>query len=141
MSFDPTAEQFEWPEPTELSNSAGATMRISPCAISNDIDQCENDRQKECRRFYQTPIGVWTELEVKYWQIGGPEPCTQLICDLREILNAAVDSRISIVEAENALAHKGHDPIVISVCLGWLIKGKYVNHNLRTMQLERAKPT
>ncbi len=72
MTFDPNEEGFQWPEETDLTNSSGQALHVKPFAIRPaGLKSAANDREKECYRFYESPIGILTELEVNYWRIGG----------------------------------------------------------------------
>lgn len=133
MSFDPRAEGFAWPDEVDVSNAAGASMRIRPYLVrSAGIADAQNEREKECYRFYQTPIGLLTELEVKYWQIGGINAVGDFLTQFNAIFALSNAPRPASVVV-TALLQGGLSPIVIEVNLGWLIKGNYITFDPERM--------
>ena len=137
MTFDPKAEGFRWPTETDITNAAGQTLHVKPFAIRpSGLATASNDREKECFRFYETPIGILTELEVNYWRIGG----TGAAMDFLKRFNALFPTgktTLSVRDVVNALVQGGVSAVEVEVNLGWLIKGNYVTFDPDRMLIGR----
>lgn len=137
MTFDPKEEGFCWPTETDIANESGQTLHVKPFAIRpSGLATALNEREKECFRFYVTPIGILTELEVNYWRIGG----TGAAMDFLKRFNALFSTEkttISVKEVINALLQGGVSAVEVEVNLGWLIKGNYVTFDPERMLIGR----
>jgi len=63
MTFDPQTEGFGCPNETDIAYSTEQTLHVKPFVIQpSGLASANKDAEKECYRFYETPIGSLTEL-------------------------------------------------------------------------------
>lgn len=137
MSFDPAAEGFAWPTATDVVNTSGASMRVVPYAIrTSGIAVAKSLREKECYRFYETPIGVLTELEINYWRAGGMAAVREFVSSFDAVFSGSPEPR-PVAEVISSLLQAGLPRVLIEVSLGWLIKGNYVGFDWDRMLIQR----
>jgi len=127
MTFDPEEEGFSWPREVDLTNAEGDSMRIRPLSFNSaGIADTRNEREQQCYRLYETPIGILTELELNYWRIGGREAVKDFLAAFDTLFQTETES-ILVSEAHRRLLDVGLPPVVVEVNLGWLIKGSYIS--------------
>jgi len=139
QKFDPKADGFAWPEEIDVTNSHGETMHIfGPWEIrSSDLANVTNERGKENLRRYRTDKGLLTELQVKYWQIGGESVVWDFLAAFNAIFEASNELR-PISEVRAALHERGFTSIVIDINLDWLIKGKEVTFDSKQQLISKC---
>ncbi len=88
MSVDPRQVGFAWPEETALTNVNGETIMVSPLSVNLSCAQEPGkDRVGQCYRYYTTPNGPMTELEVLTWYAGGHDASNRFLAAFKDIFD------------------------------------------------------
>jgi len=112
-------------------------MRIRPLAVNSScITAAANDREKECYRFYGTPIGMLTELELNYWRIGGREAVRDFMSSFDRLFTRDTTS-LPVEEVRRHLMSAGIPAVVVEVNIGWLIKSNVISFDPVNMHIGR----
>ncbi len=134
LCFNPHEEGFQWPNPTEVVNSVGNFLAIAPAFLRPGIANAANDRERECFRLYDTSIGILTELEVKYWVVGGMD-ATRALLDAYNGLFIENQSKMRVQDVVKRLQDQGFAVMQIQIAIGWLIRGGYVPFDRNTLMI------
>lgn len=139
MPMNPREEGFAWPEETEIRNASGSKMTIKPAILRAHAADAANDRERECYRLYETPMGLLSELEIKYWQTGGFQAVQELIRAYKNVFNAHGKDELPLETVLNALRNRDYSDIQIEVVVGWLIRGQYVRFDSDALTIGKLK--
>ena len=134
LCFNPHDEGFEWPNTTEVVNFLGNSLAIAPAFLRPGITNAANDRERECFRLYDTSIGILTELEIKYWMVGGMD-ATKTLIDAYNRLFAANQPEMPVQDVVERLQEEGFAVMQIQIVIGWLIRGGYVSFDRNTLMI------
>jgi hypothetical protein len=130
---------YAWPNTSTVTNHLGIPMSITPEYVRSGYQVDMNDRLKECYRIYSTPLGLMSELEIKYWQIGGEHIASELIDAYRDVFKERGKSEMGIVDVLDSLEKRNSDVIQIQTVVGWLIKGRLVDFDPEKMIVSDIK--
>jgi hypothetical protein len=134
---------FAWPNASTVKNYSGQEMAIKLEYVRSNYQDNMGERQKECYRLYDTPLGFLSEFEIKYWQLGGEDPGGEdpggedigadLINAYQEVFKENGKPELPIAAVLESLEKRKFDVIQIHVVVGWLIKGHYVSFDPEKM--------
>ena len=133
LTFDPTAEGFTWTQSATVRNPHGQEMLVVPAFVRANIVTANNDRERECYRFYDTPIGLLSELELKYWIAGGMDSTQNLVSSYASLFGDQLELPVQTVEEE--LQKLGFTIAQLQIVIGWLIRGRSVSFDLDNLRM------
>jgi hypothetical protein len=102
---------FAWPNASTVKNYSGQEMAIKPEYVRSNYQDNMGERQKECYRLYDTPLGLLSEFEIKYWQLGGEDIGADLIDAYQGVFKENGKPELPIAAVLESLAKRKFDVI------------------------------